>query len=113
MLWGLTFSGYVLFLWPVAFLNHWLLGCTLSRPRRPDGTHAFYVSIAVGTIVGALVGGVLGYGSGIDCSFLLFICMPIVGIVGTAIIGGMIGAWLGQGLSGRSGPDSLRHYQGL
>ena len=28
-LWGLTFSGYVLFLWPLAFANHWALGRTL------------------------------------------------------------------------------------
>jgi hypothetical protein len=26
--WGLTFTGYFLFLWPLAFLNHWLLGRT-------------------------------------------------------------------------------------
>ena len=25
-LWGITFTGYVLFLWPLAFANHWLLG---------------------------------------------------------------------------------------
>ncbi len=24
--WGLTFTGYFLFLWPLAFLNHWRLG---------------------------------------------------------------------------------------
>ena len=25
-LYGLTFTGYFLVLWPLAFLNHWLLG---------------------------------------------------------------------------------------
>ena len=25
-LYGVTFTGFVLFLWPLAFLNHWLLG---------------------------------------------------------------------------------------
>ena len=25
-LWGVTFTGFLLFLWPLAFLNHWLLG---------------------------------------------------------------------------------------
>jgi hypothetical protein len=29
--WGLTFSGYVLMLWPLAYLNHHLLGRTLAR----------------------------------------------------------------------------------
>ena len=27
-LYGVTFTGYFLFLWPLAFLNHWLLGRT-------------------------------------------------------------------------------------
>ncbi len=26
--WGVTFTGYFLFLWPMAFANHWLLGRT-------------------------------------------------------------------------------------
>ena len=26
VLWGLTFSGYVVLLWPLAYFNHWLLG---------------------------------------------------------------------------------------
>ena len=30
-LWGVTFAGYVLFLWPLAFANHWLLGRTLKE----------------------------------------------------------------------------------
>ena len=25
VLWGITLTGYVLFLWPLAYLNHWLL----------------------------------------------------------------------------------------
>ena len=29
-LWGVTFTGYVLFLWPLAFANHWLLGRILK-----------------------------------------------------------------------------------
>ncbi len=29
-LWGVTFTGYFLFLWPLAFANHWLLGRTLK-----------------------------------------------------------------------------------
>ncbi len=34
-LWGVTFTGYFLFLWPLAFANHWLLGRTLkSRWKR-------------------------------------------------------------------------------
>jgi hypothetical protein len=24
-LWGVTFTGYILILWPLAYLNHWLL----------------------------------------------------------------------------------------
>ncbi len=31
ILWGLTFSGFVLFLWPLAFANHWVLGRTLRK----------------------------------------------------------------------------------
>ena len=27
-LWGLTFTGYILVLWPMAFANHWLLART-------------------------------------------------------------------------------------
>ena len=27
-IWGVTFTGYVLFLWPLAFANHWFLGRT-------------------------------------------------------------------------------------
>ncbi len=26
MLWGVTFTGYVVVLWPLAYLNHWLVG---------------------------------------------------------------------------------------
>ena len=31
-LWGLTFTGYVLFLWPLAYLNHMLVGSLASSP---------------------------------------------------------------------------------
>ena len=24
--WGVTFTGFVLFLWPLSYLNHWMLG---------------------------------------------------------------------------------------
>jgi len=30
-LYGVTFTGFFLFLWPLAFLNHWLLGRTWKR----------------------------------------------------------------------------------
>lgn len=33
LLWGLTFTGYLLILWPLAYLNHWLLGRTLPFDR--------------------------------------------------------------------------------
>ena len=31
-LWGVTFTGYVLFLWPLAYWNYWVLG-RASAPR--------------------------------------------------------------------------------
>ena len=31
VLWGLTFSGYVVVLWPLAYLNHWWLGHVAAR----------------------------------------------------------------------------------
>lgn len=31
-LWGVTFTGYVLFLWPLAYLNYWALGRAGRRP---------------------------------------------------------------------------------
>ncbi len=33
-LWGVTFTGYIVILWPLAFANHWLLG----RPWKADWT---------------------------------------------------------------------------
>lgn len=30
-LWGLTFTGFLVVLWPMAFVNHWLLGLLLGR----------------------------------------------------------------------------------
>src|SRR2546426_424994 len=35
MVWGLTFTGYVLFLWPLSYLNFWLLWHERSAPARP------------------------------------------------------------------------------
>lgn len=32
---GITFTGYVILLWPLAFLNHWLLSNPGSRTSRP------------------------------------------------------------------------------
>ena len=32
-LWGLTFSGYLVLFWPLAYLNHWLLD--RASPARP------------------------------------------------------------------------------
>jgi len=34
-LWGLTFGGYVLFLWPMAVINHQLLRAQAERPNLP------------------------------------------------------------------------------
>jgi len=31
--WGVTLTGYVVILWPLAYLNHWLLGSMLGLRR--------------------------------------------------------------------------------
>ena len=36
-LYGVTFTGYFLFLWPLAFLNHWLLGLSWRRVQWREG----------------------------------------------------------------------------
>lgn len=36
-LWGLTFLGWVIVFWPLAYLNHWILG-RLSGAGRPTST---------------------------------------------------------------------------
>ena len=33
-LWGITFTGYVVILWPLAHLNHWLVGRFAGRPNK-------------------------------------------------------------------------------
>ena len=40
VLWGLTFTGYFLVLWPLVHLNHQLLGRVLSPPGRSGEARA-------------------------------------------------------------------------
>jgi len=65
-LWGVTFTGYFLFLWPMAFANHWLLGrAWRGEWTRKDSLKAalfIFPGVGVGGLVAALLwlGGAAG-----------------------------------------------------
>ena len=65
-LWGVTFTGYFLFLWPLAFANHWLLGRAWKGEwTRKDSLKAalfIFPGLGVGGLVAALLwlGGAAG-----------------------------------------------------
>ena len=58
-LWGVTFTGYFLFLWPLAFANHWLLGRAWKGEwTRNDSLKAalfIFPGLGVGGLVAALL----------------------------------------------------------
>ena len=58
-LYGVTLTGYFLFLWPLAFANHWLLGRALKGEwARNDSSKAvlfIFSGVGVGGLVAALL----------------------------------------------------------
>ncbi len=54
-LWGVTFTGYFMFLWPLAFANHWLLG----RAWKGEWTRKDSLKAALLIFPGLGVGGLL------------------------------------------------------
>ena len=61
-LWGLTFTGYFLFLWPLAFLNHWLLGRAWKGEWTRNDSSKAALYILSGVVVGGLVATLLWLG---------------------------------------------------
>ncbi len=59
---GVTFTGYFLFLWPMAFLNHWLLGRTWKGEWARNDSWKAVLFICCGVGVGGLVAALLWHG---------------------------------------------------
>ena len=62
VLWGVTFTGYFLLLWPLAFLNHWLLGRTWKGAWTGNDSLKAALFILSGLGVGRLVAALLWLG---------------------------------------------------
>ena len=61
-LWGVTFTGYFLFLWPMAFANHWLLGRAWKAEWARNDSWKAVLFVCSGVGVGGLLAALLWLG---------------------------------------------------